>query len=360
MWPRRPRTRSPTVVRAWVEGAYARVVRPPRRDPGADGALAGLRSRSPRSICDDRDTMADELSPSEVARRLGTSTRTVQRWIESGKLPARRVGGRWRVANVAFDAFERRAADADGRTAARSGASSSPTAARSRHGSRGRATGSGSRAIVPATDGPDALDLLDIEAVVAAARGRRRRCGPPRVRVPGRERRLRRGGRRRRADAGSGHRRPRSGRWATRPPPAGSRPRSASRVLPGYDDPDQSDAALTAAAERIGYPAAGQAVRRWRRQGDADRSRRGRAPRCARSARREATAAFGDDRLILERLVEGGRHVEIQVLFDARRATASTSASATARSSAATRRCSRRRRRPASMPPSAPGSARRR
>ncbi len=29
------------------------------------------------------------------------------------------------------------------------------------------------------------------------------------------------------------------------------------------------------------------------------------------------TAAFGDDRLILERLVEGGRHVEVQVLFDA-------------------------------------------
>ena len=28
-------------------------------------------------------------------------------------------------------------------------------------------------------------------------------------------------------------------------------------------------------------------------------------------------AAFGDERLILERLVEGARHVEIQVLFDA-------------------------------------------
>ena len=50
--------------------------------------------------------MDEELSPSEVARRLGTSTRTVQRWIGSGKLPARRVGGRWRVANVAFDAFK--------------------------------------------------------------------------------------------------------------------------------------------------------------------------------------------------------------------------------------------------------------
>src|SRR4029453_11915100 len=34
-------------------------------------------------------------------------------------------------------------------------------------------------------------------------------------------------------------------------------------------------------------------------------------------ARREATAAFGDDRLVLERLVEGPRHVEVQLLFDA-------------------------------------------
>ena len=35
------------------------------------------------------------------------------------------------------------------------------------------------------------------------------------------------------------------------------------------------------------------------------------------AGRREATAAFGDGRLILERFLEGPRHVEIQVLFDA-------------------------------------------
>ena len=40
-------------------------------------------------------------------------------------------------------------------------------------------------------------------------------------------------------------------------------------------------------------------------------------PDALAAARREAPAAFGDDRLILERLVEGARHVEIQVLFDA-------------------------------------------
>ncbi len=34
------------------------------------------------------------------------------------------------------------------------------------------------------------------------------------------------------------------------------------------------------------------------------------------AARREAQRAFGDDRLILERYLEGTRHVEVQVLFD--------------------------------------------
>ena len=48
---------------------------------------------------------ARELSPSEAARRIGATTRTVQRWIATGRLPARRVGGRWRVASDALDAF---------------------------------------------------------------------------------------------------------------------------------------------------------------------------------------------------------------------------------------------------------------
>ncbi len=88
-------------------------------------------------------------------------------------------------------------------------------------------------------------------------------------------------------------------------------------VPPGYDDADQSDPALVAAADRIGLPllvkpAAGGGGKGMRTVRDRDR-----LPAELAGARREAQAAFGDDRLILERLVEGARHVEIQVLFDA-------------------------------------------
>src|SRR4051794_37106848 len=49
--------------------------------------------------------MTEELTPRQAAERIGTTTRTVQRWIEAGRLPARRVGGRLRVASVALDAL---------------------------------------------------------------------------------------------------------------------------------------------------------------------------------------------------------------------------------------------------------------
>jgi acetyl/propionyl-CoA carboxylase alpha subunit len=87
-------------------------------------------------------------------------------------------------------------------------------------------------------------------------------------------------------------------------------------VLPGYDDEDQSDEALIAAVGRIGVPVlvkpsgggGGKGMRVVRSVEE--------APDAFAAARREALAAFGNDRLILERFVEGPRHVEIQVLFD--------------------------------------------
>jgi acetyl-CoA carboxylase biotin carboxylase subunit len=88
-------------------------------------------------------------------------------------------------------------------------------------------------------------------------------------------------------------------------------------VVPGESPPDQSEASLSAAAARVGYPVLvkpsaggggiGMKVARDARELSA----------ALTAARREARAAFGDDTLYVERLIERPRHVEIQVFADA-------------------------------------------
>ncbi|MGK2849778.1 MAG: biotin carboxylase N-terminal domain-containing protein [Candidatus Limnocylindrales bacterium] len=252
--------------------------------------------------------MTDDLRPSEVARRLGTSTRTVQRWIERGELPATRVGGRWRVASDAFDALHRPPASINVIFIANRGEIVTRIA---RTCSR-----LGIAAIAAMVTGPDALDLLDAEAVVAAA-------------VAGGADAVHPGFGFLAENAAFAERVAASDlRWIGPPPSAiramgdkaAARRLATSLGVPvptGYDDADQSDAALAAAAERIGVPflikpAAGGGGKGMHTVRDIAR-----LPMDLAAARREALAAFGDDRLILERLVEGARHVEIQVLFDA-------------------------------------------
>ncbi|MBL8490920.1 MAG: ATP-grasp domain-containing protein, partial [Rhodocyclaceae bacterium] len=102
---------------------------------------------------------------------------------------------------------------------------------------------------------------------------------------------------------------------------AAARRRMASAgvpCIPGYDGMDQDDARLTAEAGRIGFPlmvkaAAGGGGRGMRRvRGPSE------LPAALASARSEAVSAFGDGHLILERLLLGARHVEVQVFADAR------------------------------------------
>ena len=89
------------------------------------------------------------------------------------------------------------------------------------------------------------------------------------------------------------------------------------RCVPGYQGDDQSDAVLRAQAEAIGFPVMIKAV-----AGGGGRGMRlvadGAAfPDALRSARSEATAAFGDGTVILERAILDPRHIEIQVFGDA-------------------------------------------
>jgi excisionase family DNA binding protein len=256
--------------------------------------------------------MSDELSPRQVAERLGATTRSVQRWIASGRLPARRVGGRWRVAPDAIDAFAGGVATTAGPILTLFIANRGEIAARiERTCARLRIT-----PVVPVTEGTDALDLLDAGAVVAAGRGAGADALHPGFGF------LAESAAFAEAVTAAGI------RWVGPPPDAiramgdkaAARRLAASLgvpVLPGYDGDDQSDAALTDAAQQIGVPlivkpAAGGGGKGMRIVRDLDRF-----ADAISAGRREATAAFGDDRLILERFLEGPRHVEVQVLFDA-------------------------------------------
>jgi geranyl-CoA carboxylase alpha subunit len=87
-------------------------------------------------------------------------------------------------------------------------------------------------------------------------------------------------------------------------------------TAPGYHGADQSDGRLKAEAETLGVPLLVKAV-----AGGGGRGMRvvrdlAQLPTALESARSEAKNAFGNGDLFLERLVEGARHVEIQVFAD--------------------------------------------
>ena len=87
-------------------------------------------------------------------------------------------------------------------------------------------------------------------------------------------------------------------------------------VVPGAAPEEQSDESLLHAVESVGYPAivkpsaggGGIGMRIVRTPGDAAAALLG--------ARREATSAFGDPTLYVERLIDRPRHIEIQVIAD--------------------------------------------
>lgn len=87
-------------------------------------------------------------------------------------------------------------------------------------------------------------------------------------------------------------------------------------IIPGTET-DLQDEEILRRAQQIGFPVfikaaaggGGKGMRLVQNQGELERS--------LRAARREAANAFGDDRVYLEKAIQGARHVEIQVLADA-------------------------------------------
>ena len=87
-------------------------------------------------------------------------------------------------------------------------------------------------------------------------------------------------------------------------------------VVPGETPHDQSDQGIRQAIDRVGLPVlikasaggGGKGMRHVHDAGEIDES--------IQAARREATAAFSDGTLYVERLVAHPRHVEVQILAD--------------------------------------------
>ncbi len=265
-----------------------------------------------------------ELTPREVAERLGVTARTVQRWIADGRLPAHRVGGRHRVRPADLHGLADEAAQP---AAPPTGIGTLLVANRgeivSRIARTARALGMRVLATVePGDRRPHGVDgvveigsYLDAEEVVGAARAAGAHAVHPgygflaespllAALVPA---------------GGMTWVGPPAAAIAAMGDKAAARRTAAEHgvpVLPGYDGRAQDEASLAAEATRIGYPllikpsagGGGKGMRTVRSPEE--------LPDALAGARREAERAFGDGRLVLERHLDDARHVEIQVLAD--------------------------------------------
>jgi acetyl-CoA carboxylase biotin carboxylase subunit len=87
-------------------------------------------------------------------------------------------------------------------------------------------------------------------------------------------------------------------------------------VIPGVSGEGKSDDELAAEARKIGYPVLVKACAGGGGKGMRVVASEADLPGALAAARREATAAFGDDALLLERYFDAPRHVEIQIFGD--------------------------------------------
>ena len=88
-------------------------------------------------------------------------------------------------------------------------------------------------------------------------------------------------------------------------------------VVPGFSAAGLSDAQITAAAAQAGFPLLVKPSAGGGGKGMQIVRAAGELPEALAAARRVAASAFGDDTLLLERLIERPRHIEVQVMADA-------------------------------------------
>lgn len=87
-------------------------------------------------------------------------------------------------------------------------------------------------------------------------------------------------------------------------------------VVPGYHGEDQSEDLLTAEAEKIGYPVLIKAVAGGGGKGMRIVEKAADLPAAIEAARREGENSFGNGKLLIEKLIQKPRHIELQVFGD--------------------------------------------
>jgi 3-methylcrotonyl-CoA carboxylase alpha subunit len=92
--------------------------------------------------------------------------------------------------------------------------------------------------------------------------------------------------------------------------------RAGVPVTPGYLGESQTTEDMLAAADAIGYPVIIKAVAGGGGKGMRRVDARGEFAAALAACRREAGAAFGDERVLIEKFIRSPRHIEVQVFGD--------------------------------------------
>ena len=87
-------------------------------------------------------------------------------------------------------------------------------------------------------------------------------------------------------------------------------------LVPGYHGEAQDEATLAKAADKIGFPLLVKASAGGGGRGMRIVRSAGELAAAIVSAKREAKAAFGDDRMLIEKYLDNPRHIEVQVIGD--------------------------------------------